>query len=78
MYKNKHLNSSERKILRRILNTIDKADLKQVLKETITLSRIKCDGLIQNVSSYFIENKNLFIEMDYYPVSFCYNFLNLI
>ena len=51
-------------MLRKISNSIEKEDLKQVLKETIVLNRIKCDDLIHGISRYFIENKTLFILME--------------
>ena len=40
--------------------------MQQILKETMIYKRIKCGNLIQGVNDYFIKNKNLFIEMDYY------------
>jgi hypothetical protein len=52
----------------RKISSIDKEHLKQVLKEAIILTRIKCGNLIQNYSSYFIENKKLFLVMDYFEV----------
>lgn len=39
--------------------------MKQALKETIILTRIKCDDLISGFLGYFIENKTLYIVMPY-------------
>ena len=57
-----------RLVIRSINAQLDKDHLKETLKETIVLTRIKCDNMIQGVSKYFIENKQLFVIMDYYPV----------
>ena len=40
--------------------------LENVLKEVIVLNRIKCSNLIHDITSYFIENKTLFVLMNYF------------
>jgi len=55
-------------IIRSINAQLDKEHLTEILKETIVLTRIKCENLFQGVLKYFIENKQLFLVMDYYPV----------
>jgi len=58
-------NENKTKILIKLSSSnINKEDLTQILKETIILSRIKSGSLIQNVLSYFIEKKQLFVVMN--------------
>jgi hypothetical protein len=64
-----------RSIIRKI-NKIGEENLKRVLKETIILSRIKTADLIQGITKYFIEEKQLFLMMPYRSV-FNFNFSKL-
>ena len=62
----KKSNEKKKYILRRIKKNVDKQDLKEVLKDFIVLSRIRCDNLVQDVVRYFIENKQLYCLISYY------------
>ena len=55
-------------IIRSINAQLDNQHLTEILKETIVLTRIKCENLFQGVIKYFIENKQLFLVLDYYTV----------
>ncbi len=54
-------------MIKRIRFSIGTEALKEILKETIVLNRIKCANLIQGVLEYLIENdKHLYIVMNFY------------
>jgi hypothetical protein len=63
------LKNDQKKVLVDLISSlVDKDHLKQVLKESIILTRIKCVNLIQNFNSYFIENKQLYVVTNHYEV----------
>ena len=55
-----------KRIIRKIKNTLNEDALRRTLQETIVYKRIKCDNLIHGVLDYFIENKELYIVINYY------------
>jgi tRNA A-37 threonylcarbamoyl transferase component Bud32 len=57
------IDNGNKRIVKKINSTPD--DLKQV----IVLKRIKCENIIQCVLDYFIEDKKLFILLDYHDES---------
>jgi hypothetical protein len=63
------LKNDKKKVLVDLISSqVDKDHLKQVLKESIILTRVKCGYLIQNFNSYFIENKFLYVVTNHYEV----------
>ena len=56
--------NGKEKVIRKINSHVN--SLNEVLKEAIILKRIKCDNLCQNVEDYYIQNKSLFLVMNYY------------
>lgn len=56
----------------RLINSfnLDKEHVKEVLKEAIVLTRINCSEMIQSCTSYFIQEKQLFVVMDHFEVEY--------
>ena len=68
----KYLSESNGKQIQiRLINSsiVEKEHIKDVLKETIVFTRIKCDEIIQCYTHYFFENKHLFIVTSHIDVN---------
>ena len=55
----------------RLINSlkVKKEHVKDILREAIVFTRIKCDEIIQSCTRYLIENKHLFIVMNHIDVN---------
>ena len=59
----KDIRNNKKRIIRKIKKS---AQLEKTLGEAIVYKRLKCENLIQGVLDFFIENKELYIVMDYF------------
>ncbi len=59
----KDIRNNKKRIIRKIKKS---TQLEKTLGEAIVYKRLKCENLIQGVLDFFIENKELYIVMDYF------------